>query len=254
VVLDPQAPRVRQRHAARAAEELTALEGGERAVLLRRAGEGGLSDKDAERRGVLGVGRRLGDRWLDPARVAKWEDLLIARLGDWHAAHNLAPGAPKRELHRAELPRMAERAFDQLLGELAAAGRIVLEGPRMRLPDFTVQPTPEQTRTLAQISGRVRSLGFEGPRTAELLRAHAPEVTHLVDAGVLVRVADKLLHRDRLDEVAAKVQGWLSRHPSMSAPEFKELCGLSRKHAIPLLEWLDASEITRREGDLRVAR
>ena len=46
----------------------------------------------------------------------------------------------------------------------------------------------------------------------------------------------------------------LARHKGerFRVPEFKEWTGISRKYAIPLLEFLDREKITRREGDERV--
>lgn len=78
----------------------------------------------------------------------------------------------------------------------------------------------------------------------------------LIDAGALVRVdGDMFFHREALDDLIAKLRAYAeksARDRSIDVPAFKELAGISRKYAIPLLEYLDRARITRREGDRRI--
>ena len=78
----------------------------------------------------------------------------------------------------------------------------------------------------------------------------------LIDAGALVRVdGDMFFHREALDDLIAKLRVYAAKHSpnrSIDVPAFKELAGISRKYAIPLLEYLDRARITRREGDRRI--
>jgi selenocysteine-specific elongation factor len=68
-----------------------------------------------------------------------------------------------------------------------------------------------------------------------------------------VKISDDLVfHREALAELRRRVAEHKSRSPKMDVAAFKELAGVSRKYAIPLLEWLDRERVTRREGDLRV--
>ena len=114
--------------------------------------------------------------------------------------------------------------------------------------------TPAQQRASDALEADLRAAGLEGPKAAEVL-ARAPELVHLhLESGRFVRVGDKLLHRDRLEALKGEVRAWFAAAPRMGAPDFKALTGLSRKHAIPLLEWLDAERVTARDGDARVLR
>jgi len=78
----------------------------------------------------------------------------------------------------------------------------------------------------------------------------------LIDAGSMVRVeGDMYFHRTALDELIGKLRGFAEKtatNRAIDVPAFKELAGISRKYAIPLLEYLDRERITRREGDRRV--
>jgi len=64
----------------------------------------------------------------------------------------------------------------------------------------------------------------------------------------------RIFPRARLDALIADVRGLLKAKGEMSPGDFKELTGLSRRAAIPLMEWLDAEAVTVRVGDVRVAR
>jgi selenocysteine-specific elongation factor len=106
---------------------------------------------------------------------------------------------------------------------------------------------------------------FEPPNMDEALQtagAKAAQRTHsrkllqlLLDQGNLVRVhGDLLFHKAAITELIARLKKFALEHPadpSLDVASFKELAGVSRKYAIPLLEFLDREKITRRAGDRR---
>ena len=70
-----------------------------------------------------------------------------------------------------------------------------------------------------------------------------------------MRVAGEMFfHRSALDDLTQKLRVHAAQGSdrSIDVPAFKELAGVSRKYAIPLLEYLDRQRVTRREGDRRV--
>ncbi len=252
VVLDPWAKRARKKDHARATDELLALEAGDRSILLKRAGEAGLSPKEAQRRGVSG--RTLGDRVLDPSRVSSLEAALLAALDLWHQDHPLQAGAPRRDLRRGPLGHLSERSFDALIVDLCAAGRLVAEGPRIRLPSFSVQPTPAEQRAIDALEAQLGAAALEGLGFDEGVAA-APDVLQLLlDRGVVQRVGDRVLHQGALADLEERVRDFLAKNELLQPADFKTMTGLSRRHAIPLLEWLDARRITVRVGDARRLR
>ena len=111
------------------------------------------------------------------------------------------------------------------------------------------------------LAGRVaefyRGVGFAAPSPQEVARALTADprvveglVRFLVDQKRLARVGGKwVLHRQVLDEVVASLRDWGVEGFDVSA--FKARFGLTRKLAIPVLEWLDSQRVTRREGDRR---
>ena len=78
-------------------------------------------------------------------------------------------------------------------------------------------------------------------------------VTLLLRDKTLVKISEDLVfHRDALVDLRTRVTSEKSRSPKMDVARFKDLAGVSRKYAIPLLEYLDRDRITKRVGDERV--
>ena len=93
--------------------------------------------------------------------------------------------------------------------------------------------------------------------TAAAARAHARKIFQLlIDGGMLVQVQPQLFfHRPALDELTAKLRVYAAQHHperAIDVATFKDLAGVSRKYAIPLLEFFDREHVTRRDGDRRV--
>jgi selenocysteine-specific elongation factor len=77
-------------------------------------------------------------------------------------------------------------------------------------------------------------------------------VTLLLRDRVLVKVSDELVfHNNALEHLRRKMMQQKAKSPKMDVAQFKELTGVSRKYAIPLLEYLDRQRVTRRVGDVR---
>ena len=117
------------------------------------------------------------------------------------------------------------------------------------------------TRSGAELTDRIdrfyREAGFKAPsprEAAERLEARPATVEgicrFLVQQGALVRLDNKwFLHRETIDGVVDGIRGW--EVEEFGVGEFKERFGLTRKLAIPLLEWLDSNRVTVRVGNRR---
>jgi selenocysteine-specific elongation factor len=77
-------------------------------------------------------------------------------------------------------------------------------------------------------------------------------MTLLLREGVLVKLGEELVfHRTALERLRQMVAAEKSKTARIDVGRFKDLAGVTRKHAIPLLEYLDRERITRRVGDIR---
>jgi len=130
----------------------------------------------------------------------------------------------------------------------------------VRLLGREVRLNPEESAAREQIVKAFAQAGLAVPSAREVLaglrldRARAQKILQLLlKEGELVKLAEDLVfHRSalaRLRELAVKYK---SRSNRLNVAAFKEITGLSRKYAIPLLEYLDREHVTRREGDERV--
>jgi selenocysteine-specific elongation factor len=154
---------------------------------------------------------------------------------------------------------MDAKAFNLVLGRLEADGRVILERGRSRLATHEPQFTPEQGRIAEALERGLLADPFNAPAFEEMRAAAglpakpAQEVWEaLVDNGVAVRIsADVFLHRKAVEQAVERVRAYLKEHGQMTAAQFRDMVGTSRKYAVPLMEYLDAQRVTRRIGDAR---
>jgi len=256
-VLDPWAPKMRQRDRVRVGAELKRLADGDRGVLLERAGEGGLSHAEVRERGLIDLGVVLGDRVVSASIVGRLEGRLLEALRAFHTDHALALGANRRELHRGKLQHLSDRAFDALTHRLTDAGLAQISGALIRLNGFAITLTEAQQSESQAILTTVGTRGLEGLKRADLHEAHPQEQTAALaqllatDAQITDVNGIGWVANVHLDELTKRVRDWLADNGRLDTQQFKELTGLSRRAAIPLLEWLDAQRITQRDGDAR---
>ena len=135
---------------------------------------------------------------------------------------------------------------------------IAVEGEIVRLTSHRVAFRQDEEEALAKIERAFAAAGLAVPSMAEVLAKSGVESARartllqiLLKNRKLVRMGDDLVFHDsaigKLRELLA-----LRKGQKFGVPEFKEWTGISRKYAIPLLEFLDREHVTRREGDARV--
>ena len=211
--------------------------------------------REAKQLRLLRDGRYLtGEAWKGTVeRIAK----AVARYAE---THKLREGMGKGELKSLLARDVEGSVFDEALESLVAAKTLALRGDRVSLPDAGPVLSPDQTRAVAELERKLAAGGYSVPEVPTLLQGIAPAlkpqelIRYLVESGRVVKVtADLLYPSDRWAELEAKVRQHLSRNPDLSMAAFKELFQVSRKYSIPVLEHLDRTGLTRRQGDVRVA-
>jgi selenocysteine-specific elongation factor len=130
---------------------------------------------------------------------------------------------------------------------------------RIALPGRGVSLSDEEQRAQAAIERAFRAAGLAPPDSAGaaaaagVVPAVADRVTKLLTRQkTLIRIETLLFHTDALDQLKRDVAALKGTAAKVDVAAFKERYGVSRKYAIPLLEWLDRERITRRVGDARV--
>jgi selenocysteine-specific elongation factor len=186
---------------------------------------------------------------------------LLARVEAFHKENPLLPGVSREELRASAGRRVRGETFRAALEELAKQNKVVLKGELVKKPGSEITLTPEETRAKEQIEQAFGKAGLAVPAVKEVLaqlvieNRRAEKILQiLLREKVLVRVSAELIyHRDALGRLPMLLQNYKkSKGEKIGVPAFKELTGITRKYAIPLLEYLDRQRLTRRVGDERV--
>jgi selenocysteine-specific elongation factor len=192
---------------------------------------------------------------------------VIEKLEKFHAENPLVAGLPKEDLRSRTGARSSPHPgapsnllFNALLQALAAQGRIDVQGETVRLAGRKIQLTPEEQAAKDQISAAFEKAGLAVPTPPEVLaklhidRLRAEKLLQiLVRENALCKVTEDLIfHRSALRRLKELLQKRKAQSNRINVALFKEITGLSRKYAIPLLEYLDRERVTRREGDERI--
>ncbi|MGB8523945.1 MAG: selenocysteine-specific translation elongation factor [Candidatus Acidiferrales bacterium] len=181
-------------------------------------------------------------------------------IEDFHSANPLLPGIPKQEL-RARTGNPRAEVFQAALDDLLSARAIALSGDLVQRAGREIALSPEETRAKEVIEREFANAGLAVPSFAAVLAKLPVESRRaqkilqiLLREKVLVKVAEDLVFHQmavaKLREMLAKYKK--ERGTRLPIGAFKEITGVSRKYAIPLLEYLDREHLTRRVGDERV--
>jgi selenocysteine-specific elongation factor len=174
----------------------------------------------------------------------------------FHASSPAQAGIKRADLRtRTGLP---PALFTTALDELVSNKVVRISGDLVAGQGFAVKLTASDHGSLEALASLYAKAGLETPGLRDIasgLRIADREIQRLlavlVKEKILVKIGnDAYVHRDRLAELRLKLSG--VRGQSMDVVQFKQLTGLSRKHAIPWLEYLDRERITRRVGDARL--
>jgi len=192
---------------------------------------------------------------LDPAWVTKQLEALHDHVKQFHRQNPLLAGVSKEELRSKYLPGAPAWLMDALLSR---SKTLTAEGEVVRLSSHKVALKRDEADATAKIENAFRAGGLATPALQEVLAksgvdpARARTLLQLMLRDQrLVRVSDELVfHASAMQSLRALLSQ--KKGQRFAVPEFKDWTGVSRKYAIPLLEYLDRERITRRDGDSRV--
>ena len=186
---------------------------------------------------------------------------ISERIERFHKENPLQPGIPREELRVNLARRLRPEIFRAALEELVANEKIELQGELVKRAGSQISLLPDELKAKDQIEAAFASAGLAVPTVKEVLASlsidsHRSEklLQLLLREKALHRVTPELIfHRDALTELRAKLAAYKkAKGERISVPIFKDLTGITRKYAIPLLEYLDRERVTRRQGDERV--
>ncbi len=292
LVLDPQATKHRGREMAKTHERLRALLGSERpgklAVFVAAAGDYGLRPSDiAARTGwndqvVMQVAKLAQETTAtagEAATIVEADGVLISaenfeRLSRiaidevklHHQREPLARGLARETLRERHFTHAAPEIFRAVINRLEKDGALVAEREIVRARDDGQELSAADEQLREKIAQAYQKAALEAPTLDQALveagiptaqRTHARKILQLlIDNGTLVRVQGEMFfHTHAIEHLKGLLREFATAHEPdrlIDVPGFKDLAGVSRKYAIPLLEYFDRERITVRAGDKRI--
>lgn len=272
VVLDAAPLRRKQSQADRMAFFSVALTGSKEDVLVARARRRGVTGLPlAEVPGEMNItpqestrlARSAGLIWCGSVLISSHEivmarGLIRTAVTRFHDANPLVAGISRQELR--ERTKIGPEVFESVLAAMAEKREIELQGEQVRLPGRGVVMKDDEAESKKIIETAFSSAGLKVPALYEVLgglkvdKVRAQKiVTLLLRDKVLVKISDDLVfHQSALQDLRKQIAAYKLTAPKIDVAKFKEMTGISRKYAIPLLEYLDRERVTRRVGDVRV--
>jgi len=173
----------------------------------------------------------------------------------------LLPGISREDLRTSLGKRVRSETFRAALEELAAQKKLEARGELVKRTGSEITLLPEEARAKEQIEAAFARASLAVPAVKEVLAKLTVEAQRaekllqiLLREKNLVRVSPELVfHRQALAQLKEQLSAYKkAKGDRISVPAFKELTGITRKYAIPLLEYLDREHVTRRAGEERV--
>jgi selenocysteine-specific elongation factor len=200
----------------------------------------------------------LGNLLIQAYAFERVKQGVVETMATFHDQNPLVAGITAATLR--ETVTTHTEVFDLALDSLLHARKIESLGELVRLPGRGVVMKDEETESRKIIEQTFAAAGLKVPALKDVLaglkidqaRAHKI-MTLLLREKVLIKVSDDLVfHQSALAELRKSLAAQKLVSPRLDVASFKDLTGVSRKYAIPLLEYLDRERVTKRVGDVRV--
>lgn len=285
LVLDPLAAKHRGRELAKTQQRLRALIDSDRparfAEFVNAAGDSGLRLSNiAARTGWKdGVLSQVAASAVKDGTVVEGEGIYVAKeifdrlsrttvdeVKAHHQREPLARGLARETLRDRLFAHVSPELFRAVISRLEEQGILATDKDMLRSKDHMLELSPADTQLRDRMLVILEKAGLEAPSLDQLLesagvvvsqRAHGRKIFQLLlDKGTVVRVQNEMVfHAEALGKLTELLRRYGNEHEPdrlIDVAAFKDLAGVSRKYAIPLLEYFDLAHVTRRAGDKRV--
>jgi selenocysteine-specific elongation factor len=239
------------------------------AARVRRRGTLGLpldnisGEMNVRREETMKLATKAGLVWCDlvlmtPEAFQEAKTNVLQVLKKFHDANPLVAGMSKEQLR--EQVKVGPEVFHSVLQKLAEEKKLEAVGELVHLAGRGVIMKDDEAESKKIIEQAFASAGLKVPSLKEVLaglkvdRVRAQKiVTLLLRDKSLIKISDELVfHQGALMDLRQKIAALKVSTPKIDVARFKDMTGVSRKYAIPLLEYLDRERVTRRVGDERV--
>ena len=191
---------------------------------------------------------------------------MLSEIERHHRSEPLSRGISREELRARVFKRSRPEIQNAVTAELEKSGRIVAERDVVKLRSHRAQLSPQEQVAVNKIRAIYDSVGLEVPKLDDVLagiereckldRAKARKILQLLlNSGEIVCISDEYYFSSKtIEDLKSKIREFAGKTPGrvIDVSAFKDLAGVSRKYAIPLLEYFDRTKVTTRSGDKRV--
>lgn len=282
-ILDPLAKKFKRRTDT-AGDQLETLNSGDTIektkIILERAGLEGISGRHLSVR--TGVSLQKQSRILEEmfskkeallldrdelkvvafSSYATLQNTIVNRITNYHKRFPLREGYPKEELRITAGEYIDSKLFNRAIRDLEREGIIVVEKENVRQPDHRVHLQGELEDLRNNIGSIYLKAHLTPPSTKEIMaqfsdkkKETANVLAVMLTEGILIKInEDMYFHKDAVAALRNDYREFLVKHGKATPSTFRDLTGLSRKYAIPLMEYFDKTKLTIRVEDHRVLR
>jgi selenocysteine-specific elongation factor len=185
---------------------------------------------------------------------------IVLKLQSFHRENPLLTGIQREQIYSSAFKSYEPLAFKAALNQLVAGRQAVVENELVRLPGKAAVLGEAESAAKHQIEQAFLRAGLTVPLLDEVLSVVPVSkdparkiVSLLAKEGRLIKVSENLIfHVESIQKLKQLLAGYKANNDRIDVGKFKDLTGISRKYAIPLLEFLDRERVTRRVGDFRV--
>ena len=184
---------------------------------------------------------------------------VLNLLADYHRREPLALGLSREEVRERVFGDVRPEVFRAVVARLAEDGKVAAERDALRLSSHRPELNDREASAKQALEAAFKAAGLQAGTLEEAAAASDIPValarklyTLLAAERRVLRIGDMVFHADSIEALKARVRAQKAVSPRMDVAVFKEITGgLTRKHAIPLLEFLDRERVTRRTGNDR---
>ena len=182
---------------------------------------------------------------------------LLDIVGDFHRSKPESPGLSIEQFYGAS--QVEKNVFDGLVSLLTSQGKLAERKHRLALPEHTETFSEDEQKLLENVESLFRDRPFNPPGCEEVIEhtAATPEKVQkilriLIEQERLVEVENSLLfHAEAIERAKEILISFISKEGKLESVKFKYLLDATRKFAIPLLDYFDRIDVTRRVGYTR---
>ena len=200
----------------------------------------------------------IADRAVSLAAFTELKSQIVSSLDSHHNQNSLSPGMQQQTLR--EQIAVVPELFAFILRALADQKLIEIKGDLVTLSGRGVTMRDEEAESRHTIERAFASAGLKVPTLGDVLsglkidRTRSQKITTLLlREKILIKISDDLVfHHSALSALRTKLAAEKLKSPKLDVARFKDITGVSRKYAIPLLEYLDRERVTKRVGNERI--